>query len=252
MEKYLTAYELAELLHLSVETIWRYTRENKIPVIKLGEKQYRYKKEEVLAALTASGDLVREEQAIYAKQDEYTYDDYIKLPEEPGYRYEVLNGFLVKEPSPLLQHQRVSRELGYQLKTFFDGFDPKGEIFYSPIDVTLGDHNVVQPDILFVSSNRREIMRKERIDGPCDLVVEILSPSSRRKDRLKKMEIYRKAGIPHYWIADPDEKILEAYQLQGENYLLVFTGGPEDEFAHPEFPGLKLDLEKIFYNLDLD
>ena len=111
MEKYLTAYELAELLHLSVETIWRYTRENKIPVIKLGEKQYRYKKEEVLAALTASGDLVREEQAIYAKQDEYTYDDYIKLPEEPGYRYEVLNGFLVKEPSPLLQHQRVSREL---------------------------------------------------------------------------------------------------------------------------------------------
>ena len=59
------------------------------------------------------------------------------------------------------------------MKTFFDGFDPKGEIFYSPIDVTLGDRNVVQPDILFVSSNRREIMRKERINGPCDLVVEI-------------------------------------------------------------------------------
>lgn len=92
-------------------------------------------------------------------------------------------------------------------------------------------------------------MRKERIDGPCDLVVEILSPpSSRRKDRLKKMKIYRKAGIPHYWLLDPDEKILEAYLLQGENYLLVFTGGPEDEFAHPEFPGLHLDLEKVFCN----
>jgi len=62
MGKYLTAYELADLLNLSVETIWRYTRENKIPVIKLGKKQYRYKKEEVLAALAAGGDLVQEEQ----------------------------------------------------------------------------------------------------------------------------------------------------------------------------------------------
>ncbi len=252
MEKYFTAYELAELLNLSVETIWRYTRENKIPVIKLREKQYRYKKEEVLAALTASGDLAREEQAIYSKQGDYTYEDYLKLPEEPGYRYEVLNGFLVKEPTPSVRHQRVSRELEFQLKLFFDEFDPKGEIFDAPLDVTLGLCNVVQPDILFVSGNRREIMRKERIDGPCDLVVEILSPSSRRKDRLKKMEIYRKAGIPHYWIIDPDEKILEAYQLKGENYFLVFTGGPEDEFAHPEFPGLKLDLGKVFYNPDED
>ena len=252
MEKYLTAYELADLLNLSVETIWRYTRENKIPVIKLGEKQYRYKKEEVLAALTASGDLAREEQAIYSKQGDYTYEDYLKLPEEPGYRYEVLNGFLVKEPTPSVRHQRVSRELEFQLKLFFDEFDPKGEIFDAPLDVTLGDRNVVQPDILFVSSKRREIMRKESIDGPCDLVVEILSPSSHRKDRLKKMEIYRKAGIPHYWIVDPDEKILEAYQLEGENYFLAFTGGPEDEFTHPAFPGLKLDLGKVFYDPDRD
>ena len=252
MGKYLTAYELADLLNLSVETIWRYTRENKIPVIKLGKKQYRYKKEEVLAALEAGGDLVQEERALYAKQGEYTYEDYLQLPEEPGYRYEILNGFLIKEPTPSVQHQRISRELEFQLKIFFDEFDPKGEIFDAPLDVTLGERNVVQPDILFVSSNRREIMRKERIDGPCDLAVEILSPSSRRKDRLKKMEIYRKAGIPHYWIVDPDEKILEAYQLKGENYSLLFTGGPEDEFAHPEFPGLNLDLEKIFYNPDLD
>src|SRR5690606_27934276 len=192
MEKYLTAYELADLLNLSVETIWRYTREKKIPVIKLGKKQYRYKKEDVFAALTADGALVQEERTLYAKQGEYTYEDYLKLPEEPGYRYEILDGFLVKEPSPSIQHRRLSWELLFQLMIFFNEFDPKGEIFDAPLDVTLGERNVVQPDLLFVSSNRREIMRKERIDGPCDLVVEILSPSSRRKDRLKKMEIYRK------------------------------------------------------------
>jgi len=252
MEKYLTAIELAEVLDLSVETIWRYTRQKKIPVIKLGEKQYRYKREDVLEALTAGGVLVKEKRAIYSKQGAYTYEDYLKLQAEPGYRYEILDGFLVKEPSPSIQHQRVSRELEFRLKVFFNEFDPEGEIFNAPLDVTLGNSNVVQPDILFISSARREIMRTERIDGPCDLVVEIMSPSTHRKDRLKKMEIYRKAGIPHYWLVDPEETILEAYLLKEENYLLIFTGGPEDEFTHPEFPGLSLNLEKIFYNPDVD
>ncbi|NLY90209.1 MAG: helix-turn-helix domain-containing protein [Firmicutes bacterium] len=252
MEKYLTAYELADLLNISVETIWRYTRQKKIPVIKLGEKKYRYKKEAVLAALAAGGALAKEEEATYGKQGAYTYEDYLQLPEEPGYRYEILDGFLVKEPSPSVRHQRVSRELLYQLKKFFDQFDPEGEIFNAPLDVTLSECNVVQPDLFFISGARREIIRQDRIDGPCDLVVEIMSPANRRKDRLRKMEIYRKAGIPHYWLLDPEEKTLEAFLLQGENYLLVFAGGPEDEFTHPAFPGLNLDLEKVFYNPDLD
>lgn len=250
MKRLLTAYELAETLNLSVETIWRYTREKKIPVIKLGKKQYRYEKKAILDALANSGDLAKEEGAPYLKQGEYTYEDYLKLPEEPGYRYEVLDGFLVKEPSPSIHHQRVSRELEYQLIIFFKEFDPKGEIFNAPLDLTLTDRNVVQPDILYISSSRRDIMREKRIDGPCDLVIEIISPSNRRKDRLQKMEIYRKAKIPHYWLVDPEENILEAYLLKGENYSLVFTGGPENEFTHPEFPGLKLELEEIFYRPD--
>lgn len=247
MEKFLTAYELAEILNLSVETIWRYTRQGKIPVIKLGEKKYRYKKEDVLEALTTGGALVKEDRAVYSKQGEYTYEDYLQLPEEPGFRYEILQGFLVKEPSPSIQHQRVSRELEFVLKKYFDEFDPEGEIFNAPLDVTLGDSNVVQPDILFISGVRRDIMRKERIDGPCDLVVEIMSPSNYRKDRLQKMEIYRKAAIPHYWLVDPEENMVEAFMLKEENYSLVFTGGPGDEFLHPEFPGLSLNLDQVFY-----
>ncbi|HAH97077.1 MAG TPA: DNA-binding protein, partial [Firmicutes bacterium] len=170
---------------------------------------------------------------------------------EPGYRYEILEGFLVKEPSPSMQHQRVSRELGYELKKYFDQFDPEGELFYAPLDVTLSNKNVVQPDILFVSGNRKGIMRKERVDGACDLIVEIMSPSDRRKDRLQKMEIYRKSGILHYWLADPEENLLEAFLLKEGNYLLVFTGGPGDEFIHPEFPGLNLNLDKVFYRPDV-
>ncbi|HBL49672.1 MAG TPA: DNA-binding protein [Firmicutes bacterium] len=251
MEKLLTAHELAEVLNLSVETIWRYTRQRKIPVVELGEKQYRYKKEAVLSALAHRDDLIKEERPIYAKQGGYSYEDYLEIPDEPGYRYEILEGFLVKEPSPSMQHQRVSRELGYELKKYFDQFDPEGELFYAPLDVTLSNKNVVQPDILFVSGNRKGIMRKERVDGACDLIVEIMSPSDRRKDRLQKMEIYRKSGILHYWLADPEENLLEAFLLKEGNYLLVFTGGPGDEFIHPEFPGLNLNLDKVFYRPDV-
>src|SRR5690554_5773612 len=119
MKRLLTAYELADILNLSVETIWRYTRQKKIPVIELGKKQYRYEKEAVLKALTGCGKLIKEDPAVYSKQGEFTYEDYLKLPEKPGYRFEVLEGFLVKEPSPSVHHQRVSRELEYRLITFF-------------------------------------------------------------------------------------------------------------------------------------
>lgn len=253
MEKLLTAQELADILNLSVETVWRYTRQKKIPTIELGEKQYRYEKEAVLAALArgerdgASGMSVKEERPQYAKQGEYTYEDYLKLPEEPGCRFEILEGFLVKEPSPSVHHQRVCRELVGQMKDFFDGFDPEGELFFAPLDVTLTTRNVLQPDILFVSGTRREIMRQERIDGPCDLVVEIMSPANRRKDRLQKMEIYRRAGIPHYWLADPEESTLEAFTLKDQNYALIVAGGLGDTFTHPDFPGLNLDLARIFH-----
>jgi len=251
MGKLLTAQELAEVLNLSVETIWRYTRRKKIPTVELGEKQYRYEKEAVLAALARNGSngmLVKEERPAYAKQDRYTYEDYLKLPEEPGYRYEILEGFLVKEPTPAMHHQRVSAALFRQLADFFDGFDPKGELFFAPVDVTLTNRNVLQPDILFISGSRKEILLGERVDGPCDLVVEIMSPANRRKDRLQKMEIYRKAGIPHYWLVDPEENTLEAFVLKGEHYALIAAGagGEGDKFTHPDFPGLDLDLDRVF------
>lgn len=246
MGKLLTAHELAEALSLSVETVWRYTRQKKIPFIELGKKQYRYDKEAVLAALAGKGVHVKEDHLEYGKGG-YTYDDYLELPEEPGFRFEILEGILVKEPSPSTQHQRVCSVLYRQLANFFDDFDPQGELFFAPLDVTLTTFNVLQPDILFVSGEHRDIMLEERIDGPCDLVVEVMSPANRRKDRLQKMEIYRKAEIPHYWLADPEENTLEAFELREGSYALAAAGGPGDKFTHPGFPGLELDLDKIFY-----
>lgn len=248
----ITAQALATALNLSVETVWRYTREKKIPYIQLGNKQYRYILDDVIKAL--AGTAVNEEPAEYKpeKNKKLTYQDYLKLPEEPGYRFEILEGMLVKEPSPNVIHQRVSRRLQRILEDYFWEVDPEGEIFCAPLDTTFGHINVVQPDLLYVSGKQKEIVRDTRIDGAPTLIVEILSPSTRRKDRLQKLNIYQKAKVQHYWIVDPEEKTLECFCLQDDKYALVATGLDEDVVEHPDFVGLKVDLKILWHGFKHD
>lgn len=241
----ITAQALADALNLSVETIWRYTRNNKIPYVTLGERQYRYNLQEVLAALT--GARVREKAPDYISgPKKFTYQDYLELPEEPGYRYEVLAGELVKEPSPIVVHQRICRELEFILLLYFRKTDPLGEIFFAPLDVTLGDFTVVQPDILFISGTQKDIVKETRIDGPPLLVVEIISETSRRKDRLRKRQIYQEAGVQHYWLVDSYEKTFECLALRDGEYILAASGMDEDTVTHPDFPGLSLPLAELW------
>ncbi|MBP7332183.1 MAG: Uma2 family endonuclease [Firmicutes bacterium] len=241
-----TAQVLAEALDLSVETIWRYTREKRIPHVELGSKQYRYRLADVIGALT--GSTVQEKTAGYQSEPSksFTYQDYLLLPEEPGYRFEVLEGMLIKEPSPSVIHQRVSRRLQRILEDYFDACDPEGEIFNAPLDVTFHDVTVVQPDLFYVSGEQKLIVKDARVDGPPALVVEILSPSSSRKDRLQKLRIYREAKVRHYWLVNPEEKTLECFSLRNGAYTLVAAGLDEEVVEHPEFAGLSISLNALW------
>ncbi len=241
----ITAQVLADALDLSVETVWRYTRNNKIPYVTLGKRQYRYNLQEVIAALTGTG--VREKSLEYISGPrKFTYQDYLELPEDPGYRYEVLAGELVKEPGPIIVHQRVSRELEFILLVYFRQTDSLGEVFFAPLDLTLGNFTVVQPDILYISSEQRDIIKETRIDGAPLLAVEIISESSRRKDRFRKREIYQEAGISHYWLVDPHEKTMECLALRDGEYILAASGMDDDIVTHPDFPGLSISLAEIW------
>ena len=109
---------------------------------------------------------------------------------------------LIKEPSPSVIHQRASRKLQRILEDYFEEVDPEGEVFDAPLDVTPLEFNVVQPDLFYVSGEQQSIVKETRIDGQPVLVVEVLSPSNRRKDRLQKMQIYQKARVQHCWLVD--------------------------------------------------
>ncbi|HWP96489.1 MAG TPA: Uma2 family endonuclease [Syntrophomonadaceae bacterium] len=242
----ITAQVLAEALGLSVETVWRYTRERKIPYIELGSKQYRYKLVDVVGVLTSS--TVLEKAAPYETEPpkKLTYQDYLLLPEEPGYRFEILDGMLIKEPSPNVMHQRVSRRLQRILEDYFWEVDPGGEIFNAPLDVTFHDISVVQPDVFYVSGEQKQIVKDTRIDGPPVLVVEVLSPSSGRRDRLQKLRIYQRVEVQHYWLVNPQERTLECFSLRDGVYALVAAGMDEAVIEHPSFAGLSIALNALW------
>ena len=244
--KLVTAQVLAETLNLSVETIWRYTREKKIPFIELGNKQYRYKPAEVIKKLTASTILEEEIEYKTGLNKKLTYQDYLELPDEPGYRFEILEGMLIKEPSPNVIHQRVSRRLQRILEDYFWEVDSQGEIFNAPLDVTFHDITVVQPDLFYVTGEQKQIVKEARIDGPPTLVVEILSSSNSRKDRLQKLRIYQGVQVQHYWLVNPEEKTLECFSLQNGVYALLAAGMEEDIVEHPSFTGLSIALKNLW------
>lgn len=247
----ITAHELAEQLGLSVETIWRYTRDKKIPYIEIGRRQYRYDPERVLASLASRGakkesnGACAEASGEYAAQRIYTYSDYLALPYEETYHYEVLSGTLVREPAPTPQHQIVSHRLHCLLEEFFWQEDPKGKILCAPIDLTLSETDVIQPDLVYVPGDS-QIIEATRLNGIPKLIVEIISLSSRTRDRVIKLRIYQKAGVPHYWIVDPETKIIEAYGLKDGEYTLRSCAAEDEILTHPDFPELKIELAVLW------
>ncbi len=171
-----------------------------------------------------------------------TYEDYLKTPEDK--RYELINGELIMTPSPTPYHQRVSRKLEFILESFITKNNP-GEIFYAPCDVYLDNENVVQPDILFISKDRLDIIGKKNIQGAPDLVVEIISENSVYRDMVQKKRLYARFGVKEYWIVIPEEKEVEVYILKGNGYLLYKTFSKGDILESPSLK-LKIELKEIF------
>ena len=153
----------------------------------------------------------------WPEQGAWTYDDYARIPDD-GRRYEVIRGILYMAPSPNTRHQYAISRLGNALYNYVEQHQ-LGRIYFSPIDVILpGLANPIQPDILFIARDRLDIIRKQTIDEPPDLVVEVLSPSSRKHDRRLKYETYEAAGVREYWIVDVDQDLIEVFVLRTGQY----------------------------------
>lgn len=172
----------------------------------------------------------------------FTYEDYLLLPEDK--RYELIGGDLMMVPSPGFKHQEILLKLVRLLADFVEKND-LGRILIAPFDVVLSSFDVVQPDLIFVSQDRLSIITEQNIDGPPDLVIEILS-SDQNKDRIIKKKLYAKHGIKEYWLVDPEAKNIEVMILKEEGYQTISLFTSSDTLTSPTFPKLSLPLSNIF------
>ena len=174
----------------------------------------------------------------------FTYEDYRTTPEDK--RYELLDGDLLMTPAPNLKHQRVQVRLGSRLERFVEE-RALGEFFFAPCDVVLSNHDVVQPDLLFVSRERAHLLSDgAAVQGAPDLVVEILSPATAGRDRGYKRALYAKHGVQEYWLVDPVDETIAIHRLRDGALVVAHTFGCGQTLRSPLLAGFELDLDAVF------
>src|SRR5262245_4275122 len=172
----------------------------------------------------------------------WTYEEYHQL--DGDQRYEIIDGQLLMAPAPDTWHQSWIGNL-YTLLRARVLQNQLGRVFMSPLDVVLNPENTVQPDIVFVASANLSIIQRPAIFGVPDLLVELVSPSSVRRDRYDTKARYARFGVKEYWIGDPANQALEILTLKSGNYELHCCAEERGKLTSPLLPALEFDLSAI-------
>jgi Uma2 family endonuclease len=181
--------------------------------------------------------------AVLEKQAKrWTYEEYYRLDDDQ--RYEIIDGELLMAPAPDTWHQDWSRELFHLIDKHVRS-RKLGRVYYAPVDVVLDPENTVQPDLVFIAAAHTGIIQRRAIFGTPDLLVELLSPSSVRRDRYDKKTLYARFGVREYWIGDPANKALEILTLKAGSYELHCCAEEKGKLTSPLLPGLEFDLSEI-------
>ena len=194
---------------------------------------------------------MREEDAMptTARSDvRLNYDDFLLFPED-GKRHELIDGAHYVTASPALTHQELVGRLYLAIGNFLVGRRPLGRVILSPADVVLSYHDVVVPDLLFVAGGQQDILTEANVQGPPALVVEILSPSTRRRDEGIKRKLFEEKGIREYWIVDPKGLRLTVFRRNDDGQcprLMDLAAGQALQLETPLLPGFALSIDDLF------
>lgn len=187
--------------------------------------------------------------ALPAENSRYTFADCLSWPENE--RVELIGGEAIMMAPPTRIHQEISGELSRQLANFLEG--KKCKVYAAPFAVRLfekeGDapedvDTMVEPDISVVCDSSK--LDDAGCKGAPDLVIEILSPSTMRRDRVVKFNLYQRAGVREYWIIDPDEQTVLVYILEDGHYIAKELGGAGDRVQVNVLDGCFIELSKVF------
>jgi Uma2 family endonuclease len=176
-----------------------------------------------------------------------TYDDFLQFPDD-GMRHELIDGEHFVTPSPNPRHQRILGSLHLEIGIYLKAH-PIGEVFFAPLDVVISNFDVVEPDLLYMSRQRAtEVLVPENVRGVPELVVEIASKSTRKRDETIKRALYERAGVSEYWVVDPKIDVVRVYKNTAEGFSrpIELRRDAGDTLTTPLLPGLTIPLDVVF------
>lgn len=178
----------------------------------------------------------------------FTYRDYEALPND-GRRYEIHDGELCVTPAPSLEHQIILSNLVRALMRHVPDVVP-GLLLFAPLDVILSDRpdetTIVQPDCLYIAPDRMALTSRRGMEGGPTLAVEILSTSTRTVDRVTQRALYARYGVPYLWLIHPDARVIEAFALDDNRYVVAATAAGAQPVDLPPFTGLGLVPDSLW------
>ena len=182
-----------------------------------------------------------------ARLKEWTYEEFMALPEGGPVRYEIIDGDLCMTPAPSPRHQEISGNL-FEIIRHFLRTNPLGKVYAAPVDVVFSQEppQVVEPDLVFVATEHLSLITEKNLQGVPDLLVEILSPTTSLRDRREKLALYERFGVPEYWIVNPERTTVQVIRLSGGGYAEALEFGLGDRLETPLLPGLSIPLSEVF------
>ena len=177
-----------------------------------------------------------------------TYDDFVRIPDD-GQRHEIIDGVHYVTPSPVRRHQQLLGRLHLMIGVFLENHPEVGQVYLSPLDTVLSPWDVVEPDLLFVAADQLDILTEPNIQGAPALVVEILSPGTRKRDLGIKRQLFDRGGVREYWLVDPKALEVTVYRRMpdgGFPKAAEFSAGDEIVLTTALLPGFSLSVAKLF------
>lgn len=176
-----------------------------------------------------------------------TYEDFLLFPDD-GKRHELIDGEHYVTPSPNTKHQTVCGNLHFLIRAWLEAHSV-GRVFFAPFDIVFTQYDVVEPDLLYMSHGRAaEILTSQHVTGAPEIVVEIASKGTRKRDETIKRRLYERCGVSEYWVVDPALDVVRVYRRHDGQFdrPIELSAEAGDVLTTPHLEGLTLELRQIF------
>ena len=176
-----------------------------------------------------------------------TYDDFLLFPDD-GKRHEIIDGVHFVTPSPNTRHQVLVGRLYFAIESFLRQHPRLGRVFIAPFDVVLTRWDVVEPDVLFLAGDQTDILTDKNVQGAPALVIEILSPGTRKRDEQTKRQLFERTGVREYWLVDPEFDVVNVFRRKSDGSFprdAELSRATHGVLTTPLMPGLSIPLDEL-------